>query len=85
MAQPTNNAADASELVSKILSIEIPLLEARGLMKAMVMALAGKDAAAIGSEEDEDDVLERLARAVERNIDEAAKLWNDALHQARGG
>ena len=71
------------EIVSKVSNIEVPLLEALGLSRAMIMALAGQDRAA-GTEEEQADAIERLALAVERNLAKATQLWNDALHQARG-
>jgi hypothetical protein len=54
--------------------MEAPLLDARGLTKALIMAIAGEHRVAMETDE-MNDALERLALALDERIDEAVKIW----------
>ncbi len=54
--------------------MEAPLLDARGLTKALVMAVAGEHRVAMDTDE-MNDALERLALAVDEKINEVVKIW----------
>jgi hypothetical protein len=54
--------------------MEAPLLDARGLTKALVMAIAGEHRVAMEPDQ-MNDALERLALAIDEKLDEAVKIW----------
>ena len=56
------------------LEMEAPLLDAHGLTKALIMAIAGENRVAM-EEADANDALERLALAIDEKIDAAVKIW----------
>jgi hypothetical protein len=56
--------------------MEASLFDARGLSKAMVMAIAGMDKVAMDKEVI-NEALKRLAVTIENNLDDAVRIWGE--------
>ena len=64
-----------------IFEMEAPLLDASGLTKALIMAVAGEHRVAMEADE-ANDALERLAIAIDDQLNELVKIWKAQTERA---